>query len=138
MYKKLPLLLLTVICSSCIKTQKKAACGTQVCTDIFVSVGIQFTDKNNNRIAISNFTALDLRTNKTFVHAANPSGNTLAGYEIVVDDSDLKDLSSEGDNISVSAKNPVTGEIKTAVLKVSGGCNCHVAKVSGPDTIAFN
>jgi hypothetical protein len=138
MYKKLPVLLLIVICSSCTKTQQKNACGTQVCTDIFTSVGVQFTDKNNNRITIENFNALDLRTNKAFVHVPNPAANTVAGYEVVVDDSNLKDLSTEGDNIQVSAKDPFTGQTKTAVLKIAGGCNCHVSKVSGPDIIAFD
>ena len=140
MYKNLIILFVAAISLvSCTKTQQKnSACGTQACTLNFASVGVQFTDKNNERIVVSNFTAVDLRTNKAFVHVSDPTANTLAGYEVVVNDNDLKDLSTDGDNISVSATNPVTSEKKTAVLKISGGCNCHVAKISGPDTIKFN
>lgn len=140
MYRKYIILLPAVMLfSACTKTQQKnSACGTQVCTALFASVGVQFRDKNNAPIIISNFSALDLRTNKAFVHAPDPAANTLAGYEVVVDDSNLKDLSSEGDNIRVSATNPATGETKTAVLKISGGCNCHIAKLSGPDIIPFD
>ncbi len=140
MYKNLIILFVAAMSlASCKKTQQKSACGTQACTLNFVSVGVQFTDKNNERIIISNFSAVDLRTNKAFVHVSGgPTANTLAGYEVVVNDSDLRDLSSEGDNIRVSATNPATGETKTAVLKIAGGCNCHVTKISGPDTIKFD
>lgn len=140
MYKSLIILFVAAIpLVSCTKTQQKnSACGTQACTLNFASVGVQFTDKNNERIIISNFTAVDLRTNKAFVHVSDPAANTLAGYEVVVNDSDLKDLSTEGDDVRVSATNPATGETKTAVLKISGGCNCHVAKKSGPDTVKFD
>ena len=128
-----------ILFASCTKSQQKnTACGTQVCSAIFASVGVSFTDKNNGPILITNFEAINLRTNKPLVHVISPNIDYLAGYEIVADDSNLKDLSTDGDNVKVSATNPATGEIKTATLKIAGGCNCHVSKISGPDKIPFD
>ena len=124
---------------SCSKSQQtNSACGTQVCTDVFAKVGVSFTDKNNQPVIVSSFEAIDLRTNKPLVHVASPNVDYLAGYEIVADDSNLKDLSTDGDNVKVSATNPATGEVKTVTLKIAGGCNCHVTKLAGPDKVPFD
>jgi hypothetical protein len=137
MLKKLFLLLLIVACSACTKNQQKSACGTQVCTDIFASVGVLFKDKNNNAVDVTNYSVVDLRTNLTLTNVISTTGNSIPGARIVVDDSNLKDLTTDGDNIKVSATNPATNEIQTATFKIAGGCNCHVSKISGPDVIVF-
>ncbi|MEO6850064.1 MAG: hypothetical protein ABI203_07480 [Mucilaginibacter sp.] len=67
-----------------------------------------------------------------------PSIDLVYGARIVVDDSNRKDLSTDGDNVKVSGTNPVTGQVAMGIFKISGGCNCHVGKLSGPDTIKFN
>jgi hypothetical protein len=126
-----------VLCSACAKNQQ-TACGTQVCTDLFATVNMHFVDKNNNNVQVANFKVVDLRTNKVIVHIIPPNVNYVVDYQEVVDDNDIKDLSTEGDHIQVSATNPATGQIKTAIMKIAGGCRCHVTKLSGPDSITFD
>lgn len=138
MYKKLPIVLFIILCSACTKNQQKSACGTQVCTAIFASIGVSFKDKNNNPVNVTNFKVLDLRTNKVLTNVISTTANFVPGYWIVADDSDLPDLTTAGDDIEVFATNPATGETKTVLFKIAGGCNCHVSKVSGPDVITFD
>jgi len=136
MYKRLPIVLLIIFCSACAKT-KQTACGTQACTDLFASVGVLYKDKNNNGVALTNFTVTDLRTNKRLTNVISASANFVPGYWIIADDSNLKDLTTDGDNIQVTAIGP-SGQTLSTMFKVSGGCNCHVAKISGPDVVTVN
>lgn len=122
----------------CHKNQQKAGCGIQVCTDIFASVGIHFTDKNGNAIVVNNFTAVDQRTHLSVVPAHPVTGIDNVGYYVVTDDSMRPQLSTEGDDILISATDPATNQTKTVTLKLSGGCNCHVGKVSGVETVKFD
>lgn len=139
MNKNFPILLLLVLlCSACTKTQQRYACGAQVCTALFATVVVHFTDKDNNNVLVTNFKVINLRTNKVIVHVIPPNVNYVMYYQTIVDDNDIKDLSAEGDNIQVSATNPATGQIKTVIFKIAGGCRCHVTKISGPDTINFD
>ena len=127
-----------VLFTSCTKSQQKnTACGTQVCSDIFMSVGIHYTDNKGEPIIVSNFTVFDVTSNKQ-LYPGLPTGELVVGYYTIASDSDIKDFSTGGDIIKVSATNPATGQTKTVNLKISGGCNCHVAKLSGPDTVAFD
>jgi hypothetical protein len=87
---------------------------------------------------VTNFEEIDLRTNKVMTHTYPPGIDFVPGYKIIADDSDLKDLTTEGDSIKVTATNPATGQIKVTLYKIAGGCNCHVSKVSGPDQIKFD
>jgi len=138
MKKNMWLLVLTALfCYGC-KKNVKTACGTQVCTDIFASVGVHFQDKDNNPVAVSNYNVVDLRTNQQLKNVMETNGNLVPGFRIVADDSNLKDLSTDGDNLKVTGTNPATGQTLSVQLKISGGCNCHVSRVSGPDTIRFN
>lgn len=138
MYKKLYfLLILTFIFSACSKNPQKPACGSQVCTAIFATVGIHFTDKQGNAIAVENFGVFNLSSNKQLTPGV-PNLDLVKGYYIIASDSDKKDFSTDGDNIRVSATDPATNQNKTATFKISGGCNCHVEKLSGPDTLAFD
>jgi len=127
-----------VLFTSCTKSQQKnTACGTQVCSDIFMSVGIHYIDNKGEPIIVSNFTVFDVTSNKQ-LYPGLPTGELVVGYYTIASDSDIKDFSTGGDIIKVSATNPITGQTKTVNLKISGGCNCHVAKLSGPDTVAFD
>lgn len=138
MYQKLIVLAIAAVSlASCDKTQKKTPCGPQVCTDLFASIGLHFIDENNNPVNVTDFEVVDLRTNKAITHIVPPNYHP-NGYIEVLDDNDIKDLSSTGDNVQVSATNPATNQTKTVNLKISGGCNCHVAKISGPDTVKFD
>jgi hypothetical protein len=133
------LLFAGIFLSSCTKTQQKqSACGTQVCTALFATITIKFLDKGGNQITVNNYTATDLRTNEVLHDNRILAPGTYPPYYDVADDSDLKKLSSEGDDIKISGTDPLTNQVKTAIFKVSGGCNCHVTKVSGPDQIQFD
>ncbi|MBV8388814.1 MAG: hypothetical protein JO080_03345 [Mucilaginibacter sp.] len=138
MYKN-PILLLiaTVSLASCKKNQQKTPCGTQACTDNFASVGILCTDNTGKPIAVSNFTVYNVTSNK-LLHPGYNVGLLVYGYYIVATDNNKMDYSTDGDVIRVSATDPATNQTKTANLKISGGCNCHVAQISGPDTLKFN
>jgi len=138
MYKNLIILFIAASSLvSCHKTKQKTPCGPQVCTYQFATIGINYFDKNNNPVVVSGFTVIDLRTNKNIVHIIPPNSRP-SNYMEVVDDNNIKDLSIEGDDIRVSATNPATNQTKTVSLKISGGCNCHVTKISGPDTVKFD
>ncbi len=138
MKRNLWIFVVAALCLSACKKNTQMACGTQVCTDLFASVGVHFVDKNNNPVSVSNFTVVDLRTNKPIMHTIPEGLGYNGGYMEILDDNDIKDLSTEGDNIRVSATNPATGQVITTIFKISGGCNRHVTKISGPDTIQFS
>jgi hypothetical protein len=129
---------LIAVSLSCHKTQEQTGCGTQVCTALFANVGVHFADVNGNPISVLNFTAINQRTKATTV-PENPTGGPASpGYYVVTDDNAKKDFSTEGDNVIVSGTSPTTGQTKTVTLKISGGCNCHVDKLSGETTLVFD
>jgi hypothetical protein len=135
--KKLILLCLSlaVITSSCSKKLKTDGCPTgQICTMMFASVGVEFVDKSGNNVPVKDFKVFNMRTNK-FIEAKGiiEQGSASTHYTIVTD-GNKKELSTEGDDIKVTA----TYNGKTtiaATFKISGGCNCHVEKLSGTDKI---
>jgi hypothetical protein len=137
MYKKFSFLLLILISQACNKNKETPGCPLQVCTDIFASIGVTFEDNQGRPIAIENLQVKNLRTHLNLTRGVN---NVLwvIGYYIIADDSDLKQLSTDGDNIQVSATNPITKQTINTIFKIAGGCNCHVIKISGPDKIVFN
>jgi len=139
MLKKLLVVLLMACSFGCHKNQQQSACGTgQVCTALFASVGIQFADKNGNPIAVKNYMVINQRTHLALVNSNPPINPYGIGYYVVADDNARSQLSTEGDDILVSATDSITNQTKTTILKISGGCNCHVAKLSGVEKIAFD
>ena len=138
MYKNLIILfVLAVSLVSCDKTKQKTPCGTQVCTDYFATVGINYADNTGKPIANTNITVFNVSSNK-LLHPGYNVGILVYGHYIVATDNNKMDYSTGGDIIRASATNPSTNQIKTVDLKISGGCNCHVARLSGPDTVKFN
>ncbi|HTI60979.1 hypothetical protein [Mucilaginibacter sp.] len=117
---------------------ERPACASRPCTKEFRTISMKFLDKDGNQVTVDNYTATNMRTgillhdNSILVPGVYPP------YYNVADDNDLDKLSDDGDDVQISATNSVTREIKTAVVKVSGGCNCHVSRVSGPDSLKFN
>jgi hypothetical protein len=79
----------------------------------------------------------DVTSNKE-LHPGYVGGLLVLGYYIVATDNNKMDYSTDGDIIKASATDPATNQTKTVNLKISGGCNCHVAKISGPDTVKFD
>ena len=140
MLKKLLIVLFVSSCFACNKNQQqKTGCPTQVCTMLFASVGIKFTDKDGKSIAVSNYTVTNQRTHLPLTYIASPASDlTLDSYYTIANDNMRDQLSTEGDDLLISATNPTTNQTKTAIVKISGGCNCHVAKLSGPAIVAFD
>lgn len=136
--KKLILLCLSfaVITSSCSKKLKTDGCPTgQICTMMFASVGIEFVDKSGKNVAVKDFKVFNTRTNKYIsVKGIIDEGSQPTHYTIVTD-GNKKELSTKGDDLKITATYN-NGNTKIAVAyKISGGCNCHVEKLSGPEKI---
>ena len=105
----------------------------------FASVNIQFTDNADKPVNVQNFSAVNQRTGlKLEVTPGNSMPTGALGSYIIANDNTRDQLSNDGDDILISGTNPVTNQTKTAVVKISGGCNCHVKKESGPSTIKFD
>jgi hypothetical protein len=139
MIKKLFLLLMIGACLSCHKTPvQQTGCKTQVCTDLFAIITIKFTDKNGNAIAVQDYSVTNQRTHLKIVNTGSAAIDLIYGSYIVADDSAKSQLSTDCDDVLISATNPTTYQTKTTTFKITGGCNCHVAKVSGADTVAFD
>ena len=139
MNKFILLSLLALFIAGCGKNQQpRLSCnGTGVCTLEFASVNILFTDNTDKSVNVQNFSAVNQRTGlKLEVNPANSMPPGTVGSYVIANDNTRDQLSDEGDNILVSGT--YNGQIKTAVLKISGGCNCHVKKESGPSTIKFD
>ena len=132
------ILLPVVLFSACSNSStKQTSCGSRACTDIFASIDISFTNSSGAPLIVKSYSVIDTRTNA----AIKESGDIITnpGTYVVVDDSYLKYLSADGDNLQVSATDSLTNQTKTTIIKVSGGqCACHVTKISGADTVAFN
>jgi len=138
MYKKLIILFVAALSlASCDKVKPKTPCGPQVCTDLFATVGINYADNTGKPIAVSNFTVFNVTSNKQLQPGYNV-GLLVYGHYIVATDNNKMDYSTDGDVIKVSATDPATNQTKSVNLKISGGCNCHVTKISGPDTVKFD
>jgi hypothetical protein len=138
--KKLIILCLSlaIVTLSCTKKLNNGGCPTQMCTDIFASVGTQFVNKDGNNVAVKDFTVINLRTNKPIVakNMVDPGFSPM--HHTIVSDGNKKELSTEGDELKVSAINAATNKPISAIYKISGGCNCHVERLSGPEKIVVD
>nr|WP_294945817.1 hypothetical protein [uncultured Mucilaginibacter sp.] len=123
---------------SCSKKLKTDGCPTgQMCTMIFTTLSVNFVDKTGKPVAVKDVKVLNLRTNTAILAQGMSSMVTQTGSYVFVTDANKKQLSTGGDDLKVTATNAVTNKMVSAIIKVSGGCNCHVAKVSGADSIIF-
>jgi hypothetical protein len=136
MNKFLLLSLFGLLIVGCGKNQQpRLSCnGTGVCTLEFASVNILFTDNADKPVNVQNFSAVNQRTGLKL--DVTPGSSMSVGSYTIANDNTRDQLSDEGDNILVSGT--YAGQTKTALLKISGGCNCHVKKESGPSTIKFD
>jgi len=135
--KKLPLLLLILlIIAGCDKNEQPTmACPTnQACTMVFASFNIHFIDKAGNLVSVTNFSAYNQRTKTNL--KVNTITQPVTGTYVIADDNMRDQLSNEGDDILITGT--YGNQTKTVLVNISGGCNCHVAKKSGPDTIIFD
>jgi hypothetical protein len=136
MIKKILTILLIAGFFGCTKKQSEVLdCPSQPCTLMFASISVQFQEKNGNAVSVKNFTAVNQRTNETL--SSGGPGLNGTGYT-VADDGMRSKLSTAGDDVIVTATHPTNGQTKTATFKISGGCNCHVERISGPQVITFD
>ncbi|WP_276089603.1 hypothetical protein [Pedobacter sp. JY14-1] len=121
--------------------KKKDECGKEpkICTEVFAFVPVSFTDKEGAAVGVKDYSAVNQRTGDTLKSNVAMYSSFVPGTYVIADDSHLKQLSAEGDDIKVSGTYQATGQTKSAMVKVKGGkCACHVEKVSGPEKIAFD
>ncbi|TFF40901.1 hypothetical protein [Mucilaginibacter psychrotolerans] len=124
--------------SACSQKLKPAGCPTdQVCTMIFTTLSVNFVDKAGNPVTVKDVKVLNLRTNVAILAQGMGSMMSQPGKYTLVSDANKKQLSTEGDDLRITATNTANNKMVTAIIKVSGGCNCHVSKVSGADNIVF-
>jgi len=137
MYKKFFILLFIVTCYACNKRQQEQTkCGSKICTTIFASITVQFIDNQGQPASIKDLQLVNLRTNSSYVVGQIPE--PCCGFYSVASDSELGNFSTEGDDVQVTATSITTNQTKTFVVKIAGGCACHISKVSGPDKIVFD
>lgn len=137
MTKKIFIILLLACSFGCSKIQQDAIdCPAQACTMVFASISVQFQDKNGNVVEVKSYSVVNQRTKENL--AVNQQAINDAGYYTIVNDNMLRKLSTSGDDVIVTATHPTNGQTKTATFKISGGCNCHVARISGPQVITFD
>ncbi len=127
--------LITALIAGCDKGgQPKAGCETKPCTYEFRSITINFVNNADQPQNVNSFSAINQRTGLEVERPPSPS-SALHTF-IIADDSKLSQFSTEGDNILITAK--TSNQTKTAVVNIAGGCNCHVERKSGPQTVKFD
>lgn len=137
--KKLSLLLVfTAFLLSCGKDET-ADCDGLVCDASFKSLTVSFIDKDGVGVAISKYSAINLRTNDTVYSSLSATANTIPGTFIVLDDAYRPKLSAKGDDIKVTGTYDATRQTKSTVIKVANPvCGCHFEKISGEQTVKFD
>ncbi|MBD1387648.1 hypothetical protein IDJ75_20350 [Mucilaginibacter rigui] len=100
---------------------------------------VAFTDNQGKPTIVEEYSLKNLRTDKPVTRIpTDPIIDYVAGYVLVANDGIKTEFSTEGDDVEITAKSKATGQVKKVIVKISGGCNCHVAKLSGPDTVKFD
>ncbi|WP_454801048.1 hypothetical protein [Mucilaginibacter phyllosphaerae] len=140
MHKKLFLVLMLAIgLSACKKNKNNIACGTQTCTESFSVITFAFTDADGKPTVIKDVTLINQRTGMAVPATSYAATMDLVpGAIIIATDETKSAFSAQGDDIRVTATSTATGKTKSVTLKVSGGCNCHVERLSGPETVKFD
>ncbi len=135
------LIILTVIISGCKKVVlPKAVCEAKFCTTEAVSIPVSFSSYSYSLFTVKDVTAVNLRTGvKLAVNPAPVRPDVPANTYIIAHDGMKEHFSDEGDEVLISGTHSATNQTKTAVMKIAGGCNCHVSKrQTDPSTIMFD
>lgn len=139
MTKRILLLMLIAAFSACNKNNRvKPGCSTGICTDLFATINIHYVDNTGTGIGVKDFSVKNLRTGLAVKTGGSFDYGASSGIRSVADDGNLKEFSSEGDEVQVSATDSLTNQTMVSTLKISGGCTCHIEKLSGPDTVKFD
>jgi hypothetical protein len=139
MRKYLLFLLLIAIIAACKKHRQENGCPTKACTYEFVSISVNFVDNDGKAVLAKDVKAVNKRTGKQVI--ATNNGPAVPGlgpnFFTIATDNNKSEFSTDGDDVEVTATNVTTNNTKTTLFKISGGCNCHIAKISGPDKIVL-
>jgi hypothetical protein len=137
--KSFALLLILGIFAGCHKNDSaRVACAPMSCTMELRSVIVKFVDKQGAPVVVNNFEAKNTRTKVKLSYSGPTDAALNPGYYVVASDSNLKELAEDGDEILVSGRHPNTGQTLSFVVKVAGGCQCHISKISGPEQVQFD
>ena len=137
--KKLSVLLLIAFFMQSCDKENSADCAGLVCDAQFRFLTVNFVNKDGVGVAISNYSAVNLRTNEKVYSEYSASANTIPGTLIVLDDSYRTKLSAKGDDIKITGTFDDTKQTKSTTIKVANPvCGCHFEKISGEETIKFD
>ncbi|GAB2981881.1 hypothetical protein GCM10027049_17730 [Mucilaginibacter puniceus] len=129
------LYILVIVSSACSKSNLDGqGCAAKVCTQEFASITINFVNNADQPQNVNSFSAINQRTGLEVERSPSPL-SSLHTF-VIADDSKLSQFSTKGDNVLITGK--TSNQTKTAVVNISGGCNCHVERKSGPQTIKFD
>lgn len=139
MRKYIFLFFLAAAFSGCKKHNQQTGCPSRPCTANFAVLFVSFVNKDGGFASGKDVKAINLRTHLAIIAKGNGLTSPTAGPHLytIATDNNKSEFSTEGDDVELTATNLVTGVTTTTLLKISGGCNCHIAKVSGPDTIVL-
>lgn len=127
--------LISVVVAGCGKGNlPEAGCEAKACTYEFRSITINFVNNADQPQNVNSFSAINQRTGLEVERSPSP-WSSLHTFTIA-DDSKLSQFSTEGDNVLITAT--ANNQTKTAIVKIAGGCNCHVERKSGPQTVKFD
>lgn len=132
--KRLFVLSLLIVAISSCKKGNQQACGVKACTYEFRSITINFVNNVGQPQNVNSFNAVNQRTGLEVERSPSPL-SSLHTFTIA-DDSNISQFSTEGDNVLITAK--TLNQTKTAIVNIAGGCNCHVERKSGPQTVKFD
>lgn len=106
MINKLLLLPVMVIVamSSCVGQKDNNNCVDRVCTMEFRSIQVKFVNRTGQSIKVTDFRAINKRTNKILSEGTGSDFTNIEESYIKSTDTNLKDLSVEGDSVIVTAK----------------------------------
>ncbi|MEJ7556862.1 MAG: hypothetical protein WKF66_01045 [Pedobacter sp.] len=137
--KKLSLLILfAALLISCDK-ETPTGCGTLYCDASFKLLTVDFVNNQGLGVPISNYSAVNLRTNEKVFSELSASVNTTPGTFVVLDDGYRKNLSATGDDIKITGTYDDTKQTKSVIIKVANPvCGCHFEKISGEQIVKFD
>ena len=141
MHKYIILLLLVTVLSGCKKHNQQTGCPSQACTANFAVLYVNFVNKDGQMAFGKDVAVVNLRTKQAIIAKGNddpPSPTAGPHLYTIATDNNKSEFSTDGDDVELTVTNVQTGVTTATLLKISGGCNCHVAKISGPNTIVLN
>ncbi len=105
-----------------------------VCTDMFAFVGVTVVDSTGT--GVSGLTPV-LTVRSTGQHLTEPGPAFGVGHYYVVSDLNRDSMRQTGDTVHFAVTEGARAAAADFGVAVPGTCHCHVAKLSGPDTLTL-